>query len=63
MTKVEEVCGSAADAACTAEGKLVEAKLEMVCAARLLHRRAAVRHFRWFDRRNRLQRDEIDRCL
>jgi hypothetical protein len=43
--------------------KLVEAKLEMVCAAGLFHGGAAVRPFRWLDIRGRLQRDEIDRCL
>ena len=63
VTEVEEARGSTADAACDTKAKLVEAKLEMVRAAGLFHCGAAVSGVRWINTRDRLQRDEIDRCL
>ena len=41
----------------------MEAKLEMVRAAGLFHCGAAVSRVHWINTRDRLQRDEIDRCL
>src|SRR5262245_1927144 len=63
VAEVEEARGSIADAACSAKTQLVEAKLEMVRAVRLFERSVAVSGVRWIDSRDRLQRDEIDRCL
>ena len=61
--ELEKSRGSSADAACTAKTELVEAKLEMVRAGRLFHRSSAVSRVRWINSRDRLQRDEIHRCL
>ena len=63
VSEVEESRGSTANAACDTETKLVEAKLEMVRAAGLFQCSGAVSHIRWVNTRDRLQRDEIDRCL
>jgi hypothetical protein len=63
VTEVEEDRGSTVDAACHTRTKLVEAKLEMVRAARVFHCGAAVSGVRWINSRDRLQRDEIDRRL
>jgi hypothetical protein len=63
VTEVEEACGPTVDAACHTKTKLVEAKLEMVRAAGLLHCGSAVSGVRWSNSRDRLQRDEIDRRL
>lgn len=61
--EVEESRGSTGDAACNIKIKLVEAKLEMVCAAGLFHCGSAVSRVCWINTRDRLQRDEIHRCL
>ena len=63
LTEVEKVCGSTIDPACNTETKLVDTKLEMVRAAGLFHCTAAVRRIRWINSGDRLQRDEIHRCL
>src|SRR4029077_4076791 len=63
VAEVEEARGSTTNAACNIKTKLVEAKLEMVRAAGLFHYGAAVSGVRWINPRDRLQRDEIDRCL
>ena len=63
MAEVEEARGSTADAVCNRKTKLVEAKLEMVRAAGMFHCGSAVSGVRWINTRDRLQRDEIDRCL
>ena len=42
VTDVEEARGSTADATCIPKTKLVEAKLEMVCAGRVFHSGTAV---------------------
>jgi hypothetical protein len=54
VTEVEEARGPSVDAACNTKTKLVEAKLEMVCAAGLFHRGAAVSGVRWIDSRGGL---------
>jgi hypothetical protein len=63
ITEVEEARGSTARSACNSKTKLVEAQLEMVCAAGLFHCGAALSRVRWINTRDRLQRDEIDRCV
>jgi len=63
IAEVEEARGSTTNAACDSKTKLVEAKLEMVRASGLFHCGAAVSGVRWINTRDRLQRDEIDRCL
>lgn len=63
VAEVEEVRGPTADAGCDIKTKLVDAKLEMVCAAWLFHCGAAVCCVRWINNRDLLQRDEIDGCL
>ena len=60
VVEVEDACGATADAARNTKTKLVEAKLEMVCAAGLFHCSAAVRRIRWFNTLDRLQCGEID---
>ena len=62
--EVEKLCGAdTATDLSNAKTKLVEAKLEMVCAAWLLQRRGVVRRFYWLNRLDRIQRSEIDRRL
>ena len=56
-TDGEESRGSTADAAGTPKTKLVEDKLETVCAAGLLHCDAAVSRVHWLNTSDRLQRD------
>ena len=63
VAEVEEARESTARTASNAKTKLVEAKLEMVRAAGLFHRGAAISRVRWINTLDRLQRDEIDRCL
>ena len=63
VSELEDAHGSTPNAAANRETKLVEAKLEMVRAVRLLDYSAAVSRVRWINTRDRLQRDEIDRCL
>ena len=62
--EVEKLCG--AESAITflnAKAKVVEAKLEMVRAARLLQHRGIIRRFCWPSRLDRIQRGEIERRL
>ena len=61
--RVEELRGSHPANSCNIQTKLVEAKLEMVCAAGVFHSGAAVPGVCWFITRGRFQRDEIDRRL
>lgn len=63
VAEVEEARGSTGDAACNAKTKLVEAKLEMVRATGLFHCGSAVSRVHRINTGDRLQRDEIDRCL
>jgi hypothetical protein len=63
ITEVEEVRGPTAGATCNTTAKLVEAKLEMVRAAGLFQRGAAISRVHWVNTRDRFQRDEIDRRL
>src|ERR1700741_5311601 len=63
VAEVEEACGSTDDAACDFATEFVEAKLEMVRAVRLFQCCADVSRVHWIDTRDRLQRDEIHRCL
>ena len=60
MTEVEENHESTAKAACNANRQLVDTKLEMVRARRLLDCGAAVGRVRWLDTIGCLQRNEID---
>ena len=62
--EVEKLCGAESTANfVNGKTKLVETKLEMVRAARLLHHRGVVRRFCWLSRLDRVQRSEIDRRL
>ena len=54
ITEVEEARGSTTNAACDTKAKLVEAKLEMVRAARVSHCGPAVSGVRWIDSRDRV---------
>ena len=60
VTEVEENHESTVYAACNANSQLVDAKLEMVRAHRLLYCGALVRRVRWLDTVCGLQCDEID---
>jgi len=60
VTEVEENHESTVYAACNANSQLVDAKLEMVRAHRLLYCSAAVGRIRWLNTVGRLQRNEID---
>jgi hypothetical protein len=61
--RVEQLRGSHPANSSNIQAKLVEAKLEMVRAAGLFDRSAAVSRVRWINTRDRLQCDEIDRRL
>jgi hypothetical protein len=61
--EVEEARGSTTATACNAKTELVEAKLEVVRPAGLFHCGSAVSRVCWINTRDRLQRDEIHRCL
>lgn len=60
MTEVEENHESTANAACNANSQLVDAKLEMARAHRLLYCGAAVGRVRWLNIIGHLQCNEID---
>ena len=63
VAEVENARGSTGDAACNAKTKLVEAKLEMVRTSGLFHYASAVFRVHRVNTGDRLQRDEIHRCL
>jgi len=61
--RVQQLRGSHSANSSNIQTKLVEAKLELVCAAVVFHSGAAVPNVCWFSTRGRFQRDEIDRHL
>src|SRR5215467_6799074 len=61
--RVEHARGSTCASSVASESKPVVTKLEMVRATGLFHCSGAVPRVRWINSGNRLQRDEIHRCL
>ena len=57
--EVERLRGAKSGGSSNAKTQLVEAKLEVVCAAWLLQRGRIVRRLCWLGRVDRVQRDEI----
>jgi hypothetical protein len=61
--EVERLRGAESGGSSNAKTQLVDAKLEMVRARRLLQHAAIARGVCWLDRVDRVQSNEIYRCL